>query len=439
VRGVRLLDRGLPEEHTASSYVLGRGRNKQTANTDANPEQMNNPTERDQRIAPCPFCGSEAVGVINCEEPSNEGGVAVQCEGCGASSRVHFGVKDDPVPYVINAWNERAAIQDAKQQGNDDTARLEWLCAHGTRETFDALPDYLAEAREFLDAARGVQPAAKEDTDEAYNDLARSTPRECRSPFSPRPAAQQESAPAAEQPSECVCNEHDPNCPYCAAPSLTQDKPVAASVDERQLDSLAQVVFDLDEENVLDVTRLELVEKFRYALSASSPSEQKSSLPAETRSAQEQRTEETGEAARPVVVCLCGSTRFYDAFQRANFAETMDGKIVLSVGFFAGSPEAMAREHGEGVGITPDEKLMLDDLHKRKIDLADEILVLNVGDYVGSSTQSEIDYAVAKGKRIRWLEPTVRNLSPDAPRPTRRSVAPSKSKSAASAATPKEN
>lgn len=106
---------------------------------------------------------------------------------------------------------------------------------------------------------------------------------------------------------------------------------------------------------------------------------------------------------KPTVVCLCGSTRFYDEFQRANFEETMKGNIVLSVGFYAHSA---GQAHGEGVGITPEQKIMLDELHKRKIDFADEILVLNVGGYIGSSTESEIDYAFAHDKRIRYLELT---------------------------------
>ncbi len=104
---------------------------------------------------------------------------------------------------------------------------------------------------------------------------------------------------------------------------------------------------------------------------------------------------------RPVVVCLCGSTRFPQAFQEANLRETLAGRIVLSIGcnmrddeVFAGMPEDELREI----------KLRLDDLHKRKIDLADEILVLNVGGYIGDSTRSEIEYARAHSKRVRWLE-----------------------------------
>lgn len=107
---------------------------------------------------------------------------------------------------------------------------------------------------------------------------------------------------------------------------------------------------------------------------------------------------------RPTIVCLCGSTKFYHAFQCANFAETMQGKIVLSVGFYAGSPDQMIIEHGEGVGITPAEKEQLDQLHLRKIDLADEVLILNVGGYIGESTRRELRYALDHGKVVRFLE-----------------------------------
>jgi len=106
---------------------------------------------------------------------------------------------------------------------------------------------------------------------------------------------------------------------------------------------------------------------------------------------------------RPKIVCLCGSTRFYEEFQRANFTETLAGNIVLTVGFY---PHAKFSEkaHGEDVGITSEEKIALDNLHKRKIDLADEVFVLNVGGYVGDSTRSEILYAMRAGKDVRWLE-----------------------------------
>lgn len=105
---------------------------------------------------------------------------------------------------------------------------------------------------------------------------------------------------------------------------------------------------------------------------------------------------------RPEIICLCGSTRFFDEFQRANYELTMQGKIVLSVGFY---PHASAEHgHGEGVGHDSDKKVMLDELHKRKIDLADRVHVLNVGGYIGDSTRSEITYAEKHSVPVTYLE-----------------------------------
>ena len=97
------------------------------------------------------------------------------------------------------------------------------------------------------------------------------------------------------------------------------------------------------------------------------------------------------------VVTLCGSTRFMDAFMETQKRLTLEGNIVISVGLFghSGDDEVWA----EGT------KEMLDDMHKRKIDMADEIFVINVGGYIGASTRSEIEYAVATGKAVRYLEP----------------------------------
>lgn len=99
---------------------------------------------------------------------------------------------------------------------------------------------------------------------------------------------------------------------------------------------------------------------------------------------------------RPIIVCLCGSTRFGDAFREANLKETLAGKIVLSIGCEWHSDQSL--------GLTEEDKQRLDQLHLRKIDLADEVLILNVGDYVGESTKREIIYALKHHKRIRWLE-----------------------------------
>lgn len=110
---------------------------------------------------------------------------------------------------------------------------------------------------------------------------------------------------------------------------------------------------------------------------------------------------ENKEVSIPKIVCLCGSTRFFKEFTEANYKETVAGNIVLSVGFY---PHSSKEAHGEHLGITEEEKIKLDELHKRKIDLADEVLVLNVGGYVGRSTRSEIEYATRLAKPIRYLE-----------------------------------
>lgn len=99
--------------------------------------------------------------------------------------------------------------------------------------------------------------------------------------------------------------------------------------------------------------------------------------------------------SRPRIVCLCGSTRFGEAYRRAMRDETLAGKIVLSVGLLG---------HQEGLDMDGPIKAMLDELHLRKIDLADEVLVLNVGGYVGDSTRREVAYATAHGKPVRYLE-----------------------------------
>ena len=104
----------------------------------------------------------------------------------------------------------------------------------------------------------------------------------------------------------------------------------------------------------------------------------------------------------PKIVCLCGSTRFWREFQRASLRETMAGKIVLSIGAATGTDD-------EHFGNLPQDeydriKSMLDELHMRKIDLADEVLILNVDGYIGESTRNERNYALQTGKRVRYLE-----------------------------------
>jgi len=103
------------------------------------------------------------------------------------------------------------------------------------------------------------------------------------------------------------------------------------------------------------------------------------------------------------VVTLCGSTRFKEDFFKVQKKLTLEGKIVISVGLFGHSGDKEVWEGMDEDTLTK-TKEMLDDMHKRKIDMADSIFVINVGGYIGSSTKSEIDYAIKTGKKVEYLE-----------------------------------
>ena len=96
------------------------------------------------------------------------------------------------------------------------------------------------------------------------------------------------------------------------------------------------------------------------------------------------------------VITLCGSTKFKDDYMREQKRLSLEGNIVISVGMFGhcGDNEFW----GEGV------KEMLDDMHRRKIDMADEIFVINKGGYIGASTKSEIEYAISTNKKVNYME-----------------------------------
>jgi hypothetical protein len=105
---------------------------------------------------------------------------------------------------------------------------------------------------------------------------------------------------------------------------------------------------------------------------------------------------------KPRVTCLCGSTKFKDQINAVNARLSLEGNLVISLGLFGHTdlPDVDWTTGGSEL------KRMLDELHKRKIDLADEIFVVNVGGYIGESTRSEIDYAVAHNKVVKYMEET---------------------------------
>ncbi len=104
---------------------------------------------------------------------------------------------------------------------------------------------------------------------------------------------------------------------------------------------------------------------------------------------------------KPVVVCLCGSTRFIETFAIKTWELEREGKVVLGCTLLPSWYCPVPDHFGEYCGV----KEQCDELHLRKIDMADEVFILNVNGYIGESTRREFDYAISKGKKIRFLEP----------------------------------
>ncbi len=104
---------------------------------------------------------------------------------------------------------------------------------------------------------------------------------------------------------------------------------------------------------------------------------------------------------RPEIVCICGSSRFIEEMVTANRDLSFSGVIVVAPCVFV-----RAEDHQAGALITSSEqKTALDALHLRKIDLADRVVVVNPGGYIGESTSREIAYAKATGKPISFTDP----------------------------------
>jgi len=101
------------------------------------------------------------------------------------------------------------------------------------------------------------------------------------------------------------------------------------------------------------------------------------------------------------IICLCGSVRFKEEFDKANWAFTISGDIVVQPGCWEHA------EFHEDNYYSQQMKERLDRLHKAKIDLADMIYIINRGGYIGPSTRSEIEYAESKDKWIVYMEEKV--------------------------------
>jgi len=115
----------------------------------------------------------------------------------------------------------------------------------------------------------------------------------------------------------------------------------------------------------------------------------------------------------PKVICFCGSSRFIAEMAILMWEFEKLGNICMGLHLM---PNGYGEEKGHGAEYHHLAELegcaeQMDELHKRKIDLANEIFVVNVGGYIGSSTKSEIEYATVHGKPVRYLEPPIQSLN----------------------------
>jgi hypothetical protein len=98
------------------------------------------------------------------------------------------------------------------------------------------------------------------------------------------------------------------------------------------------------------------------------------------------------------IICYCGSLRVaLDEFKKAEYQSVLDGNIALL-------PCCMFVDIQREYGAESDYKVKADNLHLRKIDICDEVVVLNPGGYIGESTSREIKYAYSIGKPVIYLE-----------------------------------
>ncbi len=97
------------------------------------------------------------------------------------------------------------------------------------------------------------------------------------------------------------------------------------------------------------------------------------------------------------VITLCGSTKFKEEFERVNAQLTLQGHVVISLGFF---------EQSEGIDITEEQVKLFEKIHLKKIDLSNEIYVIDVNGYIGESTRNEIIYAKQTGKAVSYYSET---------------------------------
>jgi hypothetical protein len=107
---------------------------------------------------------------------------------------------------------------------------------------------------------------------------------------------------------------------------------------------------------------------------------------------------------KPRIITLCGSTRFPEVFALANMNLTLQGYIVIGLSCYGHADEPRgAKFLTSDADENTEAKKLLDKIHLAKIDISDEIYVVNPGMYIGEGTKREIEYAQRQGKVVRWM------------------------------------
>lgn len=95
------------------------------------------------------------------------------------------------------------------------------------------------------------------------------------------------------------------------------------------------------------------------------------------------------------IICLCGNPQFKDDFLREQGRLTLQGNMVIGIPMF------WPNDH---ISIDDSIKVLLDDIRRQEINMCDEVFVINKRDYIETSTQKEIEYALICGKPINYME-----------------------------------
>lgn len=303
-----------------------------------------------EKLKPCPFCGGQAnIGIVKYPEDSNAArlnkrfeGYFLHCEQCSAALR--FGLSYATEDEAVKAWNKRAG---------DDSTMLECWLVHPIDD--EDCTDCLS-VRDCREVRKRIEQL------QAEIDMLK-----------------KENAQLSRQ--AVLCGK---TIKYLRADNKRQLQVIGEIAMQR--DTLRTEIMKRSEAEAAvcpeDVGAVEYIKTLRTELEELKKLYDTRSVPANI----------------PHIVCLCGSTRFMDAFFEAGWKFALEGKIVLSVGV------CRHAEHHGAEALGQDVADRLDELHCRKIDIADSVFVLNVGGYIGDSTRKEIEYAESRNKPISYLE-----------------------------------